>query len=78
MSYNHVDYEAETDLQEWLRVTREAYGQNVVTEIIGADIYQNGYEYIKEIVATLDGKRVAAFVFNLPNSEDEIYNEQAA
>ena len=72
-----TDFEEKTDLDLWWRVTKEVYGNDCVSKIIGTGIFQNGYEYAKEIKAYLKGNEVSKFVFVIPGEEID-YVEKAA
>ena len=69
------NYELETELEKWLKATRKVHGKNVDTKLVKSGLFQDGYEYLKEIVAELDGKEVAKYYFDVP-TEAELNYEQ--
>jgi hypothetical protein len=74
------DYQLETDTEKWLNAARKVHGKNVTTHLVKSGVFQEGYEYLSEIVATLNGIEVAKYVFDVP-TEKEInyeYEQQEA
>lgn len=69
---NVTDFEKETDIEIWWRITKELYGKDVKSRIIGTGVYQVGYEYIKEIIAYKGDDEVSKFVFEkIPEGLEE-------
>lgn len=78
MSQPKYDPEIETELDIWWRVTKEVYGKNTISKTIGAGIFQNGFEYAKEIIAYVNGIEVSKYKFELPNEEEVKEYDKAA
>jgi hypothetical protein len=72
------DYQLATDTEKWLNVTRKVHGKNVTTEIVKSGVFQEGYEYLSEIVAKLNGIEVSKYVFDVPTEEEINYEQQEA
>jgi hypothetical protein len=61
--------EKESELDIWWRITNEVY-PNVTSKVVLSGLFQNGYEYVKEIVAYMNEEEVSKFVFELPSEEE--------
>lgn len=73
MSETQTNFEIDTDVEMWWKATKKVYGsEGVTSKIIGSGIYQDGYEYAKEVVAYKNGMEISKHVFDLPPEEIEL------
>ena len=67
MSETQTNFEIDTDVETWWKATKKVYGaEGVTSKVIGSGIFQNGYEYAKEVVAYKNGIQISKYVFELP------------
>ena len=69
------DYQKETEFEKWLSATRKVHGKDVITHLVKSGVFQEGYEYLSEIVATLNGIEVSKYVFDVPTEEEIVYEQ---
>jgi len=71
MTKSFANYEKESDLEMWWRVTKEVFGNKIKSKILGSKFDQNGYVYTPGVVAYLDDVEVARYTFELPPEDEE-------
>jgi hypothetical protein len=72
------DYELATDTEIWLEAARKVHGKEVTSHIEKSGVFQDGYEYLSALVATLNGIEVSRYYFDVPTEEEINYEQQEA
>jgi hypothetical protein len=72
---NVTDFQSDTDVEIWWKTTKQLFGKDVTSKIVGTGVKQLGYEYIKEIIAYVGDDEVSKWVFDKLPAESEDFDK---